>query len=453
MLFFSVILTVVAAHAHHERRTDVVVLPATAPAGRNFTDAILHVRQRYGIEATLKEDLIGARTLVVPVTSIDYDWGYTVDFTIASQGDRKFSLLADTGSGEFWVYGTTAKGVGNAKASLFDVSKSKAIPGSTWEVGYSGGGKIGGNVYSDAVGIGGLRVPMTIQVAQHATAMTGLQTSGILGLSMNAKNWVKPAPTDGLVHNLQKFARTSGSFSIDFRHDEPGHQNDGGYIQFGGTFDKYGSLTWVDVLTPEGKNWDVTATAFKVGRGGSILHRPSVARRGLSVHDSQLVHDAVVANSLDRDYDLAESDRLGRRKTRSVEEEEDDDDDNANRAALDTGTTLILIEDATLMTIMTQIPGARYNHASSLWELPCHPRTPDLDAVWFLLGGRHWAPVPYVIGALLWYETGSDGFCTSTVQSRGSYTCDILGAAFFKGVYTVFDEATVRVGFTNKPFK
>ena len=104
-----------------------------------------------------------------------------------------------------------------------------------------------------------------------------------------------------------------------------------------------------------------------------------------------------------------------------------------NTAIADTGTTLALVDDATVDAIYKAIPGAEYNQQQQGYVFP-QTVTPDqLPVVKFAVGGQEFA-VPKE--ALAFADVG-DGTWYGGVQSRGNLGFDILGDTWLKGIYAV----------------
>ena len=106
---------------------------------------------------------------------------------------------------------------------------------------------------------------------------------------------------------------------------------------------------------------------------------------------------------------------------------------DGNTAIADTGTTLALVDDATVEAIYKAIPGSSYNQTQQGYVFP-QTVTPDqLPVVKFAVGGVEFA----VPKEALAFADGGDGTWYGGIQSRGDLGFDILGDTFLKGIYAV----------------
>ncbi|CCG81459.1 Aspartic protease pep1 [Taphrina deformans PYCC 5710] len=368
-------------------------IPITAPKLDNVVDAYRAAHRRRNTLPFTGEHPVRDTVLAAPLSSFGNDYGYTVSVKFGSQGTQSFPLLIDTGSSTVWVFDAAVRSDQGGKLRYHANSAAKLVSGMKWESGYSDGGLAKGNKHEDTMRIGNYQVKLNLPVAQHATGFAAMSCSGIIGLGLDNRNWVLP----------------STAFAIDLKPDPKAHPDAGGSIQFGGSFAKYGALTWVP-LDKQSRAWFVPILAYRIGVSGQIkYHQRSAEATGSGqAMPNQRQHCAL----------------------------------------LDSGTTFTMLDDATLTALMSSIPGSSFDKAAGLWVVPCVPRAGAPDALWFLIGGT-WFSLPYRPGGLLWWDLGN-GKCSAAVQSRGTNECDILGAFFMHSTYAVFDEGNKRIGLAKK---
>ncbi|CAE6465107.1 unnamed protein product, partial [Rhizoctonia solani] len=113
---------------------------------------------------------------------------------------------------------------------------------------------------------------------------------------------------------------------------------------------------------------------------------------------------------------------------------------HSNTAIIDTGTTLILIEDKTIERLYSQIPGAKLDHTLGGYVFPTDAPVPELA----FSVGKWLFTIP---SEDLAFSDAGNGMSYGAIQSRGQNQQDILGDVFLKHVYVVFDQGVnPRVG-------
>jgi hypothetical protein len=116
---------------------------------------------------------------------------------------------------------------------------------------------------------------------------------------------------------------------------------------------------------------------------------------------------------------------------------------SGNTAIADTGTTLALIDDATLEQIYAAIPGAKQSSQQQGWVFPKDTPTESLPAVSFAVGDKLFE----VQKEDLAFQDLGDGTVYGGIQSRGDQQdFDILGDVFLRGIYAIFDQGNTRFG-------
>jgi hypothetical protein len=110
-----------------------------------------------------------------------------------------------------------------------------------------------------------------------------------------------------------------------------------------------------------------------------------------------------------------------------------------NTAIADTGTTLALIDDQALNKIYKQIPGAKIGTKAQGggWIYPAHTTLAQLPTISIDAGGKQFVIQKEDIG----FASAGQGWIYGSFQSRGSgQNFDILGDAFLKSIYAIFDQ-------------
>jgi hypothetical protein len=124
-----------------------------------------------------------------------------------------------------------------------------------------------------------------------------------------------------------------------------------------------------------------------------------------------------------------------------------------NTAIADTGTTMALIDDAALEQIYGAIPGAHISTENGgMWIYPANTTLAQLPVVSIDIGGRQFVAQKEDIG---WVGTQEDGeeYVLGSFQSRGpGIDFDILGDAFLKSIYAIFDQGFVQRDGSNGRF-
>lgn len=112
-----------------------------------------------------------------------------------------------------------------------------------------------------------------------------------------------------------------------------------------------------------------------------------------------------------------------------------------NKAIVDTGTPLVLIDDRVCQDIYDAIPGAVYDYDNQGYIIPSSSGTvsktgnDNLPTVSLAVGEKE-----FVVRKEDLRVAGVDGrpgYAYGGIQSRGSLGCDVFGGAFLKGVYAV----------------
>lgn len=341
-----------------------------------------------------------------------------------------------------------------------------AAPSSTWNITYADQSGAAGFVGVDTLMLGG--VPIVNQAIERATYVsrdffTSQTASGLLGLAFSSINTVKPNPVITPVENMirQKLI-PNPIFTVTLKESKSNATGQGGHFTFGylDPSSYKGQITYAPVNTSQGF-WQVNSPYFKIGRNGNPIPRNAQAvqtttntlansnavqantanvipglstqSQGLSVLDAGKIATQVLGTGQNI---ASQAVKAGGLQQLSMPD---------HPVIIDTGTTLMLIDDMTLLTIYNQIPGAAFNQSVGGYTLPCTTTSPDT----FYMIGDQFFGIP---GRSLPFAPLDNGMCFGGIQSRGSFPMDIYGDTFIKNNYIVFDQGTTpKVGVAYRP--
>ncbi|CAE7144413.1 unnamed protein product [Rhizoctonia solani] len=328
------------------------------------------------------------RMTVVQAEDIHHDAEYACPVTIGSPGVT-LTLDFDTGSSDFWVWSSEfrARRAQLEGHQIYNPHKSQTaerLPGASWNISYGDGSSASGDVVLDMVTIGNITLKrQAVEVAQHLSDefMKG-GSDGLLGLAFPKLNTVKPyQQKTPMQHMVEQGLIKKPVFTVKLdKHDSRGFYTFG-YID---EHINASELYWREAIIDNGW-WEVTSPYVKIG--------------------SEI-------------YDRGHS----------------------NTAIIDTGTTLILMDDQTIKRLYSQISGAKLDHSIGGYIFPTDAHLPKLA---FSIG-KWLFTVP---SEDLAFSDAGNGMSYGAIQSRGQNKQDILGDVFLKHVYVVFDQgANPRVG-------
>ncbi|KAJ1304079.1 hypothetical protein OPQ81_008483 [Rhizoctonia solani] len=266
-----------------------------------------------------------------------------------------------------------------------DLSKSgEPLPGATWNISYGDGSHASGNVVLDTVTIGDITIQrQAVEVAQQLSdEFVRGGSDGLLGLAFPKLNTVRPHQQKTPMQNMVEQGLVKDPiFTVKLdKHDSRGFYTFG-YINKNVHSSK---IYWQEVITDNGW-WEVVSPYVRVGS--------KIYNRG-----------------------------------------------GSNTAIIDTGTTLILLDDETIEHLYSQISGAKLDQSIGGYIFPTNAHIPELA----FCVGRWLFTVP---GEDLAFSDVGNGMSYGAIQSRGRNRRDILGDVFLKHVYVVFDQGTnPRVG-------
>ena len=111
------------------------------------------------------------------------------------------------------------------------------------------------------------------------------------------------------------------------------------------------------------------------------------------------------------------------------------------QAIADTGTTLMLVDDAVARAYYAQVNGARLDRTQGLFTFPCDAELPDFHVA---LGPEHFATIP---GQDINFDQINQGRCAGGLQSSQGSGLQIYGLTFFKSQFTVFNIRDKTISF------
>ncbi|KAL3431237.1 aspartic peptidase domain-containing protein [Aspergillus tetrazonus] len=333
----------------------------------------------------VEPDLTGA----VSAKSVEGDASYVSPITI---GGQELTITFDTGSSDVWVVNTLLPKDSIEGQTAFDPSKSttyKKMTGSTFNITYGDDSYAYGPVGTDTINVGGVTVTsqaIGLPTAVASSILEDTHSNGLVGLGFSSLNTVKPTQQKSFFETIADVL------------DEPvlsaSLVSDGvGEYEFG-TVDKSkykGNLVNATVDS-SGGFWKFESSYYRVGDGTLRKH------------------------------------------------------DDATWTIADTGTSLMLLEQTVVDEYYAQVQGAQYATSASGYIYPCSAELPNLSIA---IGPQHLATVP---GNLINFSevgtntTTGEAVCYGGVQSNSGLDMQILGDAFLKAFYVVFDLRGPSIG-------
>ncbi|BDD61270.1 hypothetical protein MPDQ_005133 [Monascus purpureus] len=330
---------------------------------------------------------------------VQNEFEHLVEVGVGSPAQR-VRLGVDTGLGDFWVWSTKLPSDILAQQhqdhKIFDASKSDSFktsdPLSTWRISYTDGSSVSGIIGTDTVDLGGLVIKdQSVQLADTISPeLVNSMYDGILGLGFGKPDTIR-TPVQSMLSKdreaeickpTQLFTALLGSW--------PNKQELEPFYTFG----------FIDEATTAQE--EIYYTPIDNSNGFWELNSPSATING---------------KKLDR---------------------------SGNKAIIDTGTPLVLVDDSICQAIYDAIPGATYNYASQGYIFPSNITEERLPTVSLGVGERQ-----FVVrkGDLGFADVDVEpGYLYGGIQSRGSLGFDVFGGAFLKGIYAVFDIGNLQFG-------
>ncbi|EAW08779.1 pepsin-like aspartic protease [Aspergillus clavatus NRRL 1] len=311
--------------------------------------------------------------------------------------EQRFNVAVDSAVGGLWVWSTnlsaeTIAGHRAGTGAIFDGEKSSTFSGGegVWRVEYGDGASAGGIVGREKIVLG----EMTIQkqefgLADVLSAQFARGTAdGVLGLGFGS---LGPDGPRGLVEAMCRTGDVSSSVELfTVRLGSSGAEAEESFCTFG----------FVD---------EETVKIF----GGEVYYTPIDDSQGFWMFDS----GSAVVNG----------------KTVARE---------GNKAIVDSGTMLTLVDDETCQRIYDAIPGAYYDEESQGYLFPSDTAANELPVVSLAVGERQFVVRKEDLG----FAEAKPGYAYGGIQSRGSMKMDVLGGTFLMGLYAIFDVGNLRFG-------
>ncbi|KAK3808708.1 MAG: aspartic proteinase IV [Benniella sp.] len=325
-----------------------------------------------------RDYLAGAK---VTVTNYGPDYEYFGPVQVGSPG-QTLQMFFDTGSSDIWFPSSKCETEACKKRTRFDASKSSSFRKDprTWEIKYADGSAAGGDLGSDIVNIGGMKIRQTIGLAMNISSeFARAPEDGMFGLAFKSLQSVDGVNTY-MDNAIADRAVALPVISV-YLPSKRMNGGEGGYYLFGAIERKryIGDLTWVPVT--KARYWQVALDGAKFN--------------GQSVGNF------------------------------------------ASSAIVDTGTTLVIVSDALAAALHKNIQGAFVSESEGGWVVPCN-LTSSTGFVSFTLARKDFH-IP--LADLAWDPSLDDSsLCFSGIQG-GLDDMWILGDMFIKNNYCVFDHS------------
>lgn len=359
-------------------------------------------------KATAPSD--GATEGEVPAEDIQNDSLYLCEVGIGTP-EQKLYLDFDTGSSDLWVWSTElpknilSQANSQNQQVAFDPSKSstfKKLNGETWKIQYGDSSSASGDVGTDVVDLGGLKVQnQAVELAKELSQQFAQGNgSGLLGLAFSSINTVSPdsqkTPVDNIIAQKsaqqQLFTAYLGSWRDTDEADKGASFYTFGYID-------QDVMTAAGATTPNYADVDSSQGFWQIQSASATINGTTVTR-------------------------------------------------SKNTSIMDTGTTLCLVDDSLVEAVYKAIPGSQYDQNSQGYVFPSKTSADDLPDIQLAIGDDMVAFQKEDLG----FADAGNGMVYGSIQSRGSMDMDIYGDAVLKAMYAIFDmnNGTPRFGWVQR---
>lgn len=331
----------------------------------------------------------GTGTENIPVKVGEADTQFLSPVTI---GGQEFNLNFDTGSSDLWVFSNKLPKSQIGLHSAFDPSKSKTfqdLPGATFQITYGDKSHASGTVGYDEVKLGSVVVPkQAVELASVVSSSFAADhdSDGLLGLASSKISAVKPQKQLNFFENILP-TLAAPVFTANLRH------HTAGAYQFGhiDTDQFKGELHYSDVDETAGF-WQFQSSLFAIGEDTNTKFT----------------------------------------------------NPTASPAIADTGTTLLIMDDAVVQRYYANVEGAVNVEVRGGWHFPCSSQLPDLHVQ---LAPDFMGRIP---GELINFsKTGENRKgpqCFGGLQSNNGGNIQIFGDVLLKSMFTVFEQQSRKVG-------
>ncbi|KZF23268.1 putative extracellular aspartic endopeptidase [Xylona heveae TC161] len=291
-------------------------------------------------------------------------------------GSTELMLNFDTGSSDLWVFNTNLPAAQTRGHSVYNPNNSTYAPvnGSTFKLSYGDGSSVSGKVGTDTVNVGGATA--TGQAVELATQISNsfvadVDSDGLLGLAFSQINSVTPNKQKTFFDNVSDDL-DQPVFTANLKH------NTVGSYEFG-TIDNSqfkDELSYVKVDSSEGY-WQFDQPSFTINGNRTVTNSKAIA---------------------------------------------------------DTGTSLLLADNALVSAYWSAVQGAHEDDAEGGYVFPCSASLPDLTLE---LGDSGYAAI--VPGNLLSYTQVSSTTCYGGLQTIAGAPFQVFGDILFKAQFVAFD--------------
>ena len=346
--------------------------------------------------------------------------GYRSPVTLGEGDDAKtFFVMFDTGSTDFWVFSTLMGAwdleVLNNTRVLYDpLNSTSAIP--TGQTLYANYGSALPYAFVQAIGfnetltIGGIAIKNQTVGAAIAADLNQtldfdqLPMDGLMGLSsLGLPNRMLPGPTRSVLDNLF-FDRSESPASAVFTASLTRTTEPDGFFTFGYIDDDLvgnNTINYVPVIPSSYFAWQIPSQYIIIN--GNRIERPSTPSA------------------------------------------------TSNTAIIDSGTIQILVS-ADVLPLIYEPLGGMFNTTTQLWVFPANYTPSQLPTIVLPVGNND---VTLALEDIV-FAPVDENWIQGSIQSRGSYPCDIFGDFWMRNVYAIFDlgngtETTFRFGFVPRP--
>ncbi|ETN45196.1 uncharacterized protein HMPREF1541_10073 [Cyphellophora europaea CBS 101466] len=299
-------------------------------------------------------------------------------------GGQQFIMNFDSGSSDTWVFNTNLPAAAQQGHTLYDPTKSttfqNSLAQSDFNISYGDGSSCSGPVGIDTIDIGGSTVAQQAIGLPDTVSQSFIidgQSDGLVGLAFSKLNTIQPQPQKTFFDNILPDL-SQPVFTAQL---------------LGG---KVGAYEFGRIDT----------SAFK----GELARIPVDSSNGFW----QVKSDLAAVNG--QDIPL-----------------------QGGAAIIDTGTSLMLVQDAMVTGYYTQVQGAKVNAQAGGVIFPCNADLPDLDV---RVGDSYVATIPG--NSINFAEVGTDtetgeSFCFGGIQSNQGIPFAIYGDVFFKSQFVAFE--------------